>query len=110
MNYQFNREIITPAYVKCSRTPASRQEAAEQLAAALASCKVKPTVVPGFTEPVPRPLRSFKVDPETRLKRMKRKTSQRVADELAAYRKEHKEKMRERELLKAMADRLEVVE
>ena len=69
MTYQFNRETITPSYTKCNRTPSSRDQQARELAEAMARCKVKPTVVPGFTGVAPRPLRSDRVDPETRLKR-----------------------------------------
>jgi hypothetical protein len=62
-------ETITPSFVKCSRTPSSREDQARELAQALAGCTIKPTVVPGFTEVAPRPLRSSRVDPETRLVR-----------------------------------------
>ena len=65
----FNRETITPSVTKCNRSPSSRQEVADKLAAALAACTIRATVVPGFTQPKPRPLRSNKVDPETRLVR-----------------------------------------
>lgn len=110
MDYQFNRsEFIAPSHVKCNRTVTSRQEVAEQLAAALAECKVKPIVLPGFDRIAPRPARKTKVDPTTRLKRVTRKTSQRVAAELAAFRKEHKEQLREREQLREMVESLEVV-
>lgn len=68
-DYQFNREVITPSFSKCSRSPSSRAEVADKLAAALARCKVKPKVVPGFERIKPRPMRSARVDPETRLKR-----------------------------------------
>jgi hypothetical protein len=62
-------ETITPSFVKCSRTPSSREDQARELAQALAGCTIKPTVVPGFTEVAPRALRSSRVDPETRLVR-----------------------------------------
>lgn len=65
----FNRETITPSFAKCNRTPSSREAQARELAQALAGCKIKPTVVPGFTQPKPRPLRSSRVDPETCLVR-----------------------------------------
>jgi len=65
----FNRETIAPSFTKCNRSPSSRQEVADKLAAALAACTLRATVVPGFTQPKPRPLRSNKVDPETRLVR-----------------------------------------
>jgi len=65
----FNRETIAPSFTKCNRSPSSRQEVADNLAAVLAACTVRATVVPGFTQPKPRPLRSNKVDPETRLVR-----------------------------------------
>ena len=65
----FNRESITPSYVKCNRTPSSREQQAIELAHALKRCKVKPTVVPGFAGIAPRPVRRDWVDPETRLKR-----------------------------------------
>ncbi|WP_288080632.1 hypothetical protein [Pseudomonas sp.] len=110
MAHQFNRELITPSFSKCNRTPSSREDDAKMLASALASCKIKPTVVPGFTGVAPMPLRANRVDPETRLKRAVRKTSRRVAAELELYRKEHKEKIRERELLRGMVESLEVVE
>lgn len=103
MQYQFNRESITPAYVKCARTPASRQEAAEQLAAALAACNVKPTVVPGFKSPAPKPVRRKWIDPETRLKREKRKIPKNVAEDFARYRQIEEEKAR----ISAMADAME---
>ena len=66
---QFNRETITPSFVKCNRTPSSREAQARELAQALAGCTIKPTVVPGFVGVVPRPVRSSRVDPETRLVR-----------------------------------------
>ena len=69
MTNLFNRETIAPSFTKCNRSPSSRQEVADKLAAALAACTVRATVVPGFTQPKPRPLRSNKVDPETRLVR-----------------------------------------
>jgi len=65
----FNRDTITPSFVKCNRTPSIREAQALELAQALAGCTIKPTVVPGFTQPKPRPLRSSKVDPDTRLVR-----------------------------------------
>ena len=69
MTSLFNRETITPSFTKCNRSPSSRQEVADNLAAALAACTVRATVVPGFTQPKPRPLRSNTVDPVTRLVR-----------------------------------------
>jgi hypothetical protein len=104
-NYQFNREQITPSFVKCNRTPASRQEVAEQLAAAMANCKIKPTVVPGFTGVAPRPKRSSRVDPETKLKRKKYGIPVGIQRDFEAARREDEEKAR----IKAMADILEVV-
>lgn len=68
-DYQFNREVITPSFSKCSRSPSSRTEVADKLAAALAACTVRATVVPGFERIKPRPMRSTRFDPETRLKR-----------------------------------------
>lgn len=65
----FNRDPIAPSFTKCNRTPTSREHEARELAQALAGCTVKPTVVPGFTGVAPRPARSNRVDPETRLKR-----------------------------------------
>lgn len=65
----FNRETITPSFAKCNRTPSSREHLARELAQALAVCKIKPTVVPGFTGIAPRPARSKRIDPETRLVR-----------------------------------------
>ena len=65
----FNRETIAPSFTKCNRSPSSRQEVADKLAAALAACTIRATVVPGFTQPKPRPLRSSTIDPETRLVR-----------------------------------------
>lgn len=102
MQYQFNRESIIPAYVKCARTPASRQEAAEQLAAALAACSVQPTIVPGFTEPAPRPMRSRKVDPETRLQRARYQVPKKVAEDFARHRQAEQDKAKIAELLKEL--------
>lgn len=65
----FNRETITPSFTKCNRSPSSRQEVADNLAAVLAACTLRATVVPGFTQPKPQPLRSNRIDPETRLVR-----------------------------------------
>ena len=65
----FNRESITPSYVKCNRTPSSREQQASELAQALKRCKVKPQVVPGFAGVAPRPMRTSWIDPESRLKR-----------------------------------------
>lgn len=65
----FNRDPIAPSFTKCNRTPSSREQQARNLAQALAGCTIKPTVVPGFTGVVPRPVRSDWIDPETRLKR-----------------------------------------
>ena len=65
----FNHEIITPSFENCNRTPSSREAQARELAQALAGCTIKPTVVPGFTQVAPRPLRSSRVDPESRLVR-----------------------------------------
>lgn len=65
----FNRETIAPSFVKCNRTPSSREQQARELAQILAMSNVKPTVVPGFTGVAPRPLRSKRIDPETRLVR-----------------------------------------
>lgn len=102
-NYQFNREVITPSHVRCSRTPSSRQEVAEQLAAALARSKVKPTVVPGFTGIVPRPARSNRVDPETRLKRKKYGIPAGIQRDIELARREEEAAAK----LRAMVDDLE---
>lgn len=68
MNF-FNRETITPSFAKCNRTPSSLEQQARELAQALAGCTIKPTLVPGFTGIAPRPARSKRIDPETRLVR-----------------------------------------
>ena len=102
MTYQFNREQITPSYTKCNRTPSSRDQQARELAEAMARCKVKPTVVPGFTGVAPRPLRSNKVDPETRLVRKTYGIPAGIARDLERDRAEQA-------LIKQMADQLEVV-
>ena len=65
----FNRETIAPSHVKCNRTVSSREDQAKMLADAMAGCKVKQTVVPGFAGVAPRPVRTSWVDPESRLKR-----------------------------------------
>lgn len=105
-NYQFNREVITPSFAKCSRTPTSRQEVAEQLAAALARCKVKPTVVPGFERIAPRPKRSSRIDPETKLKRKKYGIPAGIQRDIDRARREDEEAAK----LKVLADSLEVAE
>jgi hypothetical protein len=65
----FNRGEIAPSYTKCNRTPSSREQQARELAQALAGCKIKPTVVPGFEGVKPLPPRTNWRDPEARLKR-----------------------------------------
>lgn len=103
MAYQFNSEQIAPSHVKCNRTVSSRQEVAEQLAAALAECKVKPTVVPGFERIAPRPVRMAKVDPSTKLKRRKSAVPASVALDLERARKAHEDSVK----IMEMVDRLE---
>lgn len=102
-NYQFNREVITPSFSKCSRTPSSREEVAEQLAAALAASKVKPTVVPGFERIAPRPMRSPRVDPETKLKRKKYGIPAGIQRDIEAARREEEAAAK----LKLLADQME---
>lgn len=102
-DYQFNREVITPSFSKCSRSPSSRQEVAEQLAAALARCKVKTTVVPGFERIKPRPMRSARVDPDTRLKRKSYGIPAGIQRDIEAARKEVEDAAR----LRAIVDGLE---
>ena len=97
----FNRETIAPSFTKCNRTPSSRQEVADALAAALAACTIRATVVPGFTQPKPRPLRSNKVDPDTRLVRKHYGIPAGIARDLEREQKEAAQ-------IKQMADSLEV--
>lgn len=106
MGYQFNRESIAPSYEKSNRTPTSRQEVADQLAAALARTSIKPTVVPGFSGVAPRPLRSSRVDPETKLKRRKDAVPIGIAKDLEIARREHDAQVK----LRVMADQMEVME
>lgn len=96
----FNRETIAPSFTKCNRTPSSREAQARELAQALASCTIKPKVVPGFTQPKPRPLRSNRIDPETRLVRKTYGIPTGIARDLERDRKEQA-------LIKQMADSLE---
>lgn len=95
-----NSETITPSFVKCSRTPSSREDQARELAQALAGCTIKPTVVPGFTGVAPRPLRSSRVDPETRLVRKHYGVPAGIARDLEREQKEAAQ-------IKQMADSLE---
>lgn len=99
MNF-FNRETITPSFVKCNRTPSSREQQARELAQALEGCTIKPTVVPGFTGIAPRPLRSKRIDPETRLVRKHYGIPAGIARDLEREQKEAAQ-------IRAMADRLE---
>lgn len=105
-NYQFNREVITPSFEKSNRAPTSRQEVADQLAAAMAKTKIKTTVVPGFSGVAPRPLRSSRIDPETKLKRRKDAVPIGIAKDLEIARREHEAQVKLRDL----ADSLEVAE
>ena len=100
MTNTFNRETIAPSFTKCNRSPSSRQEVADKLAAALAACTIRATVVPGFTQPKPRPLRSNKVDPETRLVRKHYGIPAGIARDLERDRAEQVQ-------IKQMADQLE---
>lgn len=88
------------SYSKCNRTPTSREAEARELAQALAGCKIKPTVVPGFTQVAPRPLRSDRIDPETRLKRKAYGLS-------TAVRRDMERQRAESERFREMADGLE---
>ena len=97
----FNRETIAPSFTKCNRTPPSRQEVADNLAAALAACTIRATVVPGFTHPKPRPLRSSTIDPETRLVRKHYGIPAGIARDLEREQKEAAQ-------IKQMADSLEL--
>ena len=97
----FNRETIAPSFTKCNRTPSSREQQARELEQILAMSNVKPTVVPGFTQPKPRPLRSNKVDPETRLVRKHYGIPAGIARDLERDRKEQAQ-------IRQMADQLEV--
>lgn len=99
----FNRETITPSYTKCNRSPSSREQQARELAQALARCKVKPTVVPGFTGVAPRPMRSNRIDPETRLVRKRYGIPAGIARDLERDRAEQAQ-------IKRMADSLEAAE
>jgi hypothetical protein len=99
----FNRETITPSFVKCNRTPSSREAQARELAKALAGCTIKPTVVPGFTQVAPRPVRSSRVDPETRLVRKRYGIPAGIARDLEREQKEAAQ-------IRAMVESLEVVE
>ena len=99
----FNRETITPSFAKCNRTPSSREHLARELAKALAGCKIKPTVVPGFTGIAPRPARSKRIDPDTRLVRKHYGIPAGIARDLE---REQKEAAQNR----AMVESLEVVE
>lgn len=98
----FNRETIAPSFSKCNRSPSSRQEVADALAAALAACTIRATVVPGFTQPKPRPLRSNKVGPETRLVRKHYGIPAGIARDLERDREDQA-------LIRAMVESLEVL-
>ena len=74
-----------------------------ELANALAGCTIKPTVVPGFTQVAPRPLRSSRVDPETRLVRKHYGIPAGIARDLEREQKEAAQ-------IRAMVESLEVVE
>lgn len=66
----FNKgQTLAPSYVKCNRTPSSREVQAAELAAALAKFKGKPEKVPGFQGVKPLPPRTEWRDPEARLTR-----------------------------------------
>lgn len=95
----FNRETITPSFAKCNRTPGSRE--ARELARALAGCKIKPTIVPGFTGIAPRPARSKRIDPETRLVRKHYGIPAGIARDLEREQKEAAQ-------IRAMVESLEV--
>ena len=103
MTYLFNRETIAPSFTKCNRSPSSRQEVADKLAAALAACTLRATIVLGFTKPKPRPLRSNKVDPETRLVRKRYGIPAGIARDLEREQKEAAQ-------IRAMVEKLEEVE
>ena len=96
----FNRETIAPSFTKCNRSPSSRQEVADALAAALAACTIRATVVPGFTHPKPRPLRSNRIDPETRLVRKTYGIPAGIARDLERDREEQAQ-------IRAMVEKLE---
>lgn len=97
----FNRDPITPSFAKCNRTPSSREHLARELAQALAGCKIKPTIVPGFTGIAPRPARSDRVDPETRLVRKHYGIPAGIARDLEREKKETAQ-------IRAMVESLEV--
>ena len=97
----FNRETIAPSFTKCNRSPSSRQEVADNLAAALAACTIRAAVVPGFTQPKPRPLRSNRIDPETRLVRKHYGIPAGIARDLEREQKEAAQ-------IRAMVESLEV--
>lgn len=97
----FNRETITPSFVKCNRTPSSREQQARELEQILAMSNVKPTVVPGFTGVAPRPLRSSRIDPETRLVRKHYGIPAGIARDLEREQKEAAQ-------IRAMGESLEV--
>lgn len=99
----FNRETIAPSFTKCNRSPSSRQEVADALAAVLAACTIRATVVPGFTQPKPRPLRSNRIDPETRLVRKHYGIPSGIARDLERDRAEQAQ-------IRAMVESLEVAE
>ena len=101
MTSLFNRETIAPSYTKCTRSPSSREAQASELAKALAGCKIKPTVVPGFTGVAPRPVRSSWVDPDTRLTRKYYGIHAGIARDLERDREEQAQ-------IRAMAESLEV--
>lgn len=103
MTSLFNRETIAPSFTKCNRSPSSRQEVADKLAAALAACTLRATVVPGFTQPKPRPLRSSKIDPENRLVRKHYGIPAGIARDLERDREEAAQ-------IRAMVESLEVAE
>lgn len=102
----FNRDPIVPSFTKCNRTPSSREQQARELSQALAGCTIKPTVAPGFTGVVPRPVRSNWIDPETRLKRKKYGIPAGIQRDIELARREEEAAAK----LRAMVDGLEVGE
>jgi hypothetical protein len=98
---QFNRGAIVPGFAECRRTPTDREAQARELAQALAGCTIKPTVVPGFTQVEPRPVRSSRVDPETRLVRKHYGIPAGIARDLEREQKEAAQ-------IRAMVESLEV--
>jgi hypothetical protein len=101
----FNRETITPSFVKCNRTPSSREAQARELAQALAGCTIKPTVVPGFERIKPRPMRSTRFDPETRLKRKSYGIPAGIQRDIEVARKELEDTAKLRAIVDGMEDK-----